>query len=250
MSFFDFFKHNKKEDNQPTVQRLANRYLVESDDYWIPLGRPKRNYKITDMTDNKEFELNIIYDVFDVADLEKTQAEYYDFKDNYYEVTVTVKSADNIDDKPSSFSSRLNQKDEDKIIGFKDVDLALYNQLKEARANAANPQRQEEAYLVSTLLRAAHDYIWIAPLLMQKSRWERTTPELEKIKTEINAAQHRVQNKVQNYKQRREEENELFSLFPQKKQKKENPKFSAEQIQQKKSEYIKSLMKENLVDGI
>lgn len=85
---------------------------------------------------------------------------------------------------------------------------------------------------------------------MQKSRWERTTPELEKIKTEINAAQHRVQNKVQNYKQRREEENELFSLFPQKKQKKENPNFSAEQIQQKKSEYIKSLMKENLVDGI
>lgn len=48
MSFFDFFKRKNKTENIPqsTMQKLANHYLVELDDYWIPFGRPERNYNI------------------------------------------------------------------------------------------------------------------------------------------------------------------------------------------------------------
>ena len=197
MSFFDFFKHNKKDENQPTIQKLANRYLVESDDYWIPLGRPKRNYKITDMTDHKVFELNVIYDIFDSADLPKEEAPYYSLEDSHYKVSVSVNAAEN-EDKLAFFSAEIFQKDfKDKRINSKDVDLALYNQLKEARANASNPQRQEEAYLVSTLLRAAHDNIWIAPLLMHKHDPE-YAQKLEQIKINVEDARKKVQNKTQN----------------------------------------------------
>lgn len=251
MSFFDFFKRNKedKEENSSATQKLANRYLVEPIGYWIPFGRPVRNFKITDMVNNKEFLLNIDYEIFDIANLEKAEAPYYDINDNYYEVTVTVKSSEHID-KPISFSQRLNQKDEEKVIGFKDVDLALYNLLKEARQDSSNPQKQEEAYLVSTLLRAAHDNIWLAPLLIHKSRWESTTPELEKIKTEIKEAQEKAQKKIQAYKEKREERQYYERFSTKKEQKRGNTKSSEEQLQNEKSKYVQALMKENLVDGM
>ena len=96
MSFFDFFTRNSKEKNPSTMQKLANRYLVESDGdlYFIPFGKPKRNYKITDMTEGKEFNLSVDYDILDSASLPKEEAPYYSFEDNHYKVSVSVSTAE------------------------------------------------------------------------------------------------------------------------------------------------------------
>lgn len=259
MSIFDFFKRkNKVVENEPqsTMVELANRYLIEdSGDYWVPFGRPERNYKITDMNDGKEFKLSIVYNIFDWKDLPKEEARYHSLEDNHYKVFVSVSSHDS-EKNLAFFSSELYQKDFDikeKIINIHDVDLALYNQLKEARKDSSNPKRQEEAYLVSTLLRAAHDNIWIAPLLKHKNEPE-YAQKLEQMQVDVKEISKKVQKKIQAYKQKQKEKQErkngLFSLFPQKKQKQAKNRMSPEQVQQKTSEYIRYLMKKNFVDGI
>lgn len=251
MSIFDFFKHSKKEEAS-TMYKLANRYLVEdADDYWIPFGRPERNYKITDMNKKKEFRLSIVYDVFNASALPREESPYYDTKDNYYKVSVSV-SSDDSEKNLAFFSSELYQKDFDikeKIINIHDVDLALYNQLKEARQDTSNPQRQEEAYLVSTLLRAAHDNIWVAPLLQHKEKPENSA-KLEQLKLDVNEVSKKVKEKTQDYKQKRQEKQEYRGVLEDLLPKQEKKKLPAEQIQQQKSQYVQSLMKENFVDGL
>lgn len=259
MSFFDFFTRNSKrkesvEKNPSTMQKLANRYLIEDNDRYTPFGRPMRNYKITDMTEGKEFKLSIVYNIFDWKDLPKEEARYHSLEDNHYKVFVSVSSHDS-EKNLAFFSSELYQKDFDikEKINIHDVDLALYNQLKEARKDSSNPKRQEEAYLVSTLLRAAHDNIWIAPLLKHKNEPE-YAQKLEQMQVDVKEISKKVQKKIQAYKQKQKEKQErkngLFSLFPQKKQKQAKNRMSPEQVQQKTSEYIRYLMKKNFVDGI
>ena len=258
MSIFDFFKRKNKADNEPrsTLHKLANRYLVEyADDYFLP----SRSYKITDMNNGKEFKLNVVCDFSDAAFIEKSNAEdgNYHIRNKHYKVSVSVNSKDSKNNL-AFFSSDVFQKDFDlkeKRIEFNDVYLALYNQLKEARKDSSNPQKQEEAYLVSTLLRAAHDNIWIAPLLQHKEKPENSA-QLEQLQLDVNEVREKVKERTQAYKQKRQEaqENEeVIKLFPElaKKEKKSDKKeLSAEQMQQQNSRYIQSLMKENFVDGL
>lgn len=258
MSFFDFFKRKNKTENTPqsTMYKLANRYLVEyADDYFLP----SRSYKITDMNKKKEFKLSVICDFSDAAYIEKSSDEdgNYHIKNNHYKVSVSVNSKDSKDNL-AFFSSELFQKDFDiqkKPIEFNDVYLALYNQLKEARQDSSNSKKQEEAYLVSTLLRATHDDIWIAPLLQCKEKPE-NSEKLAQLQFDVNEVREKVKERTLAYKQKRKEEQEneeVIKLFPElaKKEKESNKKeLSEDQVRQQNSQYIQSLMKENFVDGL
>lgn len=233
MWFFDLWKRKKNTEEQSlnccnTEEKLASRYLVKNTDIDIPLSAPERNYKILDTITQDIFELSIIYSEYDVSDLPR---KYYNPDEDYCSVTVYVKHLQqrSYQDYSCSFSATLYQKDFNEIIGFRDVDLALYHQLKQARQDSSNPERQDDAYLVSTLLRATHDNIWIAPLLINKNRWDRTTPELEKIKEDVIKTKEKAQSKIKKYKE------------------KESPVANLRQV---KSQYVKSLIKENFVEGI
>lgn len=198
MSIFDFFRHkHETEDNRSAILELENRYLVEdADDYWVPMGRPKKGYKITDKANGHKFLLNINYDIFSISDLEGEEAEYYGIEDDSCKVSVRVST--NKGRTLAFFSSEILQKNFDvkeKRISINDANLALYNQLKEARQDSSNPQKQEEAYLVSTLLQVAHDDIWIAPLLQCKDKPEDLT-ELEQSQLDVNKAETQDEPKV------------------------------------------------------
>jgi len=233
MSFFSkLFKHSEEpEKEQTAIEQLASRYIYPEDEYWIPFGNPDKHYVITDTKTDRIFHLNVCYDFIDWYDMEKAEANMRDPKDDYFKVTATVSTGDEDNEVRYSFTARLEQKNFDRIINLTDARLALYDQLKEARADSSNPQRQQEAYLVSTLLRAVHDNVWIAPLTKYKEK-------LEQARAEVKAAYIAAQPKIEAYKEKNQK----------RKSSKKKEVLTSEQFNMQMSAYMQNLMRENLVD--
>lgn len=233
MSFFSkFFKHQEEpEKEQTAIEQLASRYIYPEDEYWIPFGNPDKHYVITDTKTDRVFHLNVRHDFIDWYDMEKAEANMRDPQDNYFKVTAAVSTGDEDNEVRYSFTACLEQKNFDRIINLTDARLALYDQLKEARADSSNPQRQQEAYLVSTLLRAVHDNVWIAPLTKYKEK-------LEQARAEVKAAYIAAQPKIEAYKEKNQK----------RKSSKKKEVLTSEQFNMQMSTYMQNLMKDDLVD--
>ena len=221
MKFFNFFKKRKQSEEAPEIKE-SSQYSRSAAENFFPLAGSDTQYTITDKYHDKTFVLDIHYDFKDSSLMPMEELLTHDYKDDFYKVTVSLNNQNKKAEIRCSFSSEVYQKDHKEIIGKADVQLALYDKLRRLRQDPSDPVTQQQAYLVSALLRLVHDEIWLSPLLKNKQ-------DVMRQKSQLKETYERIKKQKEDYRR-------------QQKAQAGKPK------KQSIFSYIQGLMKQNMAD--